>query len=261
MSASATGSPVAPTVRTALVSGGGSGIGRATAEKFLHEGWQVVATGRRLEPLHDLEKKHAGKVLAIPCDLTNADEVTSLCQRLNHDDKFGGSLCALINNAGAYERFGVGSDDDAHWLRMLEANLLSAVRLTRGLLPLLRSHRGVIINVASTLGLKPIPETAAYSAAKAAMINWTKCLALESGKHGVRANCVCPGIVDTPIHPFHSQEPAEKAKTLASLANLQVLGRIGTPQEIAHSIWSLCAPGSEWTTGSLLVVDGGISLL
>jgi NAD(P)-dependent dehydrogenase (short-subunit alcohol dehydrogenase family) len=131
------------------------------------------------------------------------------------------------------------------------------VRLTHALLTHLEKNRGVVINVSSNLGLRPIPRTSAYSASKAAMINWTQSLAIELGPTGVRANCVCPGIIDTPIQAFHGQSAEQKA----ALGNLQPIGRIGVPDDVAYAIWSLCGPGSEWMTGSVLTVDGGISLV
>jgi NAD(P)-dependent dehydrogenase (short-subunit alcohol dehydrogenase family) len=242
-----------------LITGAGTGIGRATAERFLKEGWSIVAVGRRTEPLEALHSAYPGRVLAHACDLTKAADVERLSERLKHDCPEG--LSALINNAGAYERVSFLQTDDAHWERMFEANLFAPVRLTRALLPLLEKTAGAVINVSSTLGLRPVVATSAYAAAKAALVNWTQSLALEMAGQKVRVNCVCPGIVDTPIHPFHTQGPEAKLKTLDSLAPLQPLGRIGRPEEVAHAIWSLSAPGSEWMTGSILTVDGGIALV
>ena len=104
----------------------------------------------------------------------------------------------------------------------------------------------------------PIPNTAGFSPSKAALINWTASFAKEAGVDGVRVNCVCPGIIDTPIQAFHAAP--NKAELLASMAGLQPLGRIGTPDDVAHMIWSLAGPGSEWTTGAVVTVDGGINL-
>jgi NAD(P)-dependent dehydrogenase (short-subunit alcohol dehydrogenase family) len=247
---------VAVRVATALVTGAGTGIGRAIAEKFLGEGWSVVAVGRRPEPLRELEKAHPGKVRAIPCDVANADEVKKLTAHLGSDATFGATLTALVNNAGVYERREFLKTNDNEWLATFETNLLGPVHLTRDLYPLLKKNQGVIINISSTLGLKPVAATSVYSATKAAMINWTQTLALEAGVDRVRVNCICPGIVDTPIHPFHGK-PADQEK----LAHLQPLGRIGTPEDVAHAVWSLAGPGSEWITGAVLCVDGGIHLV
>ena len=116
-----------------------------------------------------------------------------------------------------------------------------------------------IVNVSSTLGLRPTADTSAYSATKAAMVNWTHSLALGLGAQNIRANCVCPGLVDTPIHPFHDQPAERKQITLQKMAHMQPLGRIGTPEEIAKAIYFLACEDSSWTTGSVLSVDGGIN--
>lgn len=240
---------------TALITGAGSGIGRACAERFLREGFRVVAVGRKIAPLGDVvARAPAGRALAISCDLTKASDVDRLTQQLAHDSQFGATLKVLVNNAGIYERKPLVSADDAHWAAMFETNLMGPVRLTRSLYPLLRANQGVVINVSSTLSLRSIQEAAAYSAAKAAMNSWTETLALESAPDGVRANCVAPGIVDTPIHAFTAEQKTQ-------FAGFQPLGRVGEPADVAHAVWSLAAPGSEWITGSILKVDGGIHLV
>ena len=102
---------------------------------------------------------------------------------------------------------------------------------------------------------------AAYAATKAALINWTQSLARELGPSGVRANCVCPGIIDTPIHPFHALSPDAKKKVKDQMRELQPLGRIGEADEVAEAIVFLALEKSKWTTGAILNVDGGINLV
>jgi NAD(P)-dependent dehydrogenase (short-subunit alcohol dehydrogenase family) len=243
-------------IPTALISGGGSGIGRATALRFLNEGWQVVIIGRRLEPLQEFAGQSPDRIFPFACDITKIQDVEKLASELRKKSGLADSLNVIVNNAGIFERRSIRDTDDALWMRIFETNLLGSVRLTREFLPEIERNHGAIINVSSTLGLRPVAETSAYSALKAAMINWTQCLALEISPSGARANCVCPGIVDTPIHAFHSQTENEKQ----GLNSLQPLGRLGRPEDVAHAIWSLSAPGSEWMTGSVLNVDGGIYL-
>ena len=240
-----------------LITGAGSGIGRAVAEKFLSAGYHVALVGRRLEPLKEIENAHLGRAKAFTCDVASGKDVARLGQEIASDPYFGQSLTILVNNAGVFERKTFQQTDDVAWLKMFETNFFGAVRVTRELLPHMKKNRGVIINVSSGLGLKPAAETTAYSASKAAMNNWTQGLALEVAGHGVRVNCVCPGIVDTPIHGFHGK--GEEA--LNAMGGLQPLGRVGRPQEIAHAVFSLSGPGSEWTTGAILCVDGGINLV
>lgn len=241
---------------TVLVTGAGTGIGRAIAENFLREGFDVVAIGRRPEPLRELEKMNSGKIRAIPCDISKTDDVKKLGAFLASDSNFGAKLSVLVNNAGVYERRAFADTNDHDWSETFEINLFGAVRLTREVLPLLVKNQGAVVNVSSTLGVKPVSHTSVYSASKAAMINWTQALAIEVGPQKVRVNCVCPGIVDTPIHPFHA-----KPEQLKALESLQPLGRVGKPSDVAHAVWSLAGPGSEWITGAVLTVDGGISLV
>ena len=242
--------------KSVLITGAGSGIGLATAEAFLTEGWHVIAVGRRLELLKALEEKSPGHVLPLVCDITKSDSINKMAAELAKHEGFNSALCAVVNNAGIFIRKSFEKTTDTEWEQLFETNLMGAVKLTRKFLPQIKKNRGVVINVSSSLGVKPIPETSAYSALKSAMINWTQCLALELAPSGARANCVCPGIVDTPIHGFHSQSAAEKLP----LQNLQPLGRLGQPQDVAHGILALAGRGSEWITGASLTIDGGITL-
>lgn len=241
-----------------LITGAGSGIGRAVAERFLKEGFRVIAVGRRIGLLNDLKNNSpSGRVLALAADITKAGDVSSVVQALEANSEFGAGLSVLVNNAGIFSRASFRETAESVWESMFQTNLLGPVRLTRALLPVLEKNRGVIVNISSTLGLRPVVNTSAYSALKAAMVNWTEALALEEGPAGVRVNCICPGIVDTPIQDFHWQPNAEKSK----LGGLQPLGRIGRPEDVAHAVWSVASPGSEWMTGSILKIDGGINLV
>ena len=243
-------------VKSVLITGAGSGIGLATAELFLERGWIVIAAGRRLAPLEALAQRFANRVLPLTCDVADETSVEKFVRAVKTSPTFYDGLKVLINNAGIYERATVLETSDQIWMSLFQTNLLGAVRVTRPFQEILQKNEGAIVNVSSNLGLKPIPETSAYSAVKAAMINWTQSLALELGAKKIRANCICPGIVETPIHPFFGQDDEQKAP----LQNLQPLGRIGQPRDVAHAIYSVSGPGSEWMTGAVLTIDGGILL-
>ena len=133
------------------------------------------------------------------------------------------NITALINNAGVYKPANFDKDDDSVWEIHFNANLMSAVRLTRFLWPTLKENKAHIVNISSTLAIRPIANTVAYSAIKAAMNNWTLSLAIEGGPFGVTANCICPGLVDTPIHGFHGSAYKEfnLLDVLVSLKTLQ----------------------------------------
>lgn len=172
------------------------------------------------------------------------------------------SIKALINNAGIYERAPFIDCTDEIWERQLTSNLIAPARLSRQIVPLIAaSGGGTIVNISSTLGLRPAPTTAAYSAAKAGLINLTMTMARELADLKIRVNCICPGIVDTPIHAFHGIDTPEAKATVAALDKLQPAGRIGRPEEVAAGVLYFCQPLSEWTTGAVLNIDGGINLM
>jgi NAD(P)-dependent dehydrogenase (short-subunit alcohol dehydrogenase family) len=108
--------------------------------------------------------------------------------------------------------------------------------------------------------VSPIEKTSAYSALKAAMINWTMSLAIEGGSKNIRANAVAPGIIDTPIHPFHNFAPEKKMKIESGISHIQLLPNLGKPEDVAQSIFFLASSKSKFTTGSILNVDGGINI-
>lgn len=247
-----------------IVTGAGTGIGAAVAKKFINEGWRVVGIARRSGPLESMRFLLGSDFNYFTLDLARPDiakELTLQIEKIETSWNFSSNFKALINNAGIYRPQSFLNSSEQEWKEQFDVNFFSIVRTCKALLPyLIKNSEGVIVNVSSTLAHRPILNTCGYSASKAALNNFTLGLALEMAPYKIRVNAVCPGIIDTPIHQFeNSPEGAEQAK--ANVAPLQPLGRIGLPEEVAHSIFHFCAPGSEWTTGSLLTVDGGIQLL
>lgn len=243
--------------KAALITGASSGIGAATAKLFSEKGYFVLLLGRNEERLQKVALECRNGASLLKADLSNPAQVEKYTQHLFQRPDI--QLEVLINNAGIYERNDSTKDDMQIWKNQFETNLFGSVNLTQKLMPLfLKQNKGSIVNVSSTLGLKPAATVSAYSASKAAMINWTQSLALELGPKNIRVNCVCPGIVDTPIHSFHSA--SDKDKIIENMKSLQPLQRIGTSEEIAEAIYFLGSPLSSWTTGSVLSVDGGINL-
>jgi NAD(P)-dependent dehydrogenase (short-subunit alcohol dehydrogenase family) len=242
-----------------LVTGASSGIGAATALEFSNNGYFVYLMGRNREQLERVAQQCRSGASIVSCDLRDS---TGLNKRLDEilNTKIH-QITTVVNNAGIYQTHTTEEGDDDIWKGLFETNLLGHVRIARRFFPYFKKNGGgSFINVSSTLGLRPTSNTSAYSAMKAAMINWTESLALEGGPFQIRANCICPGIVDTPIHSFHLLKTEEKNASLEKLASLQPLGRIGRPDEIAKAIYFLSSNQSSWTTGAVLPVDGGINL-
>ncbi|MGE0632097.1 MAG: SDR family NAD(P)-dependent oxidoreductase [Pseudobdellovibrionaceae bacterium] len=245
-------------MRSVIVTGAGTGIGAATAKLFSKNGYHAFLLGRRKEYLENVAKECSHSSV-IPCDLTKAEDVNNAVSQILLNKKL--SIEVLVQNAGIFERHSFAEGSDELWRNQFETNLFGAVRLTRAIWPYFAEKRkGSVVMVSSTLGMKPAGGMTAYCATKAAMISLTQSLAIEGGPLGIRVNCVAPGIVDTPIHSFHSMDSLEKETTLAQMSSLQPLGRIGTSEEIATSIFFLGSDQSSWTTGSTLAVDGGINL-
>lgn len=241
--------------KAALITGASSGIGAATAIEFAKNGYFVYLMGRDKDRLAEVALQCRSGASLLSCDLTDAPALDKRLQELvsTHIHR----VDIIVNNAGIYKTHSTEEGHDNLWQQQFQVNLLAPVRIVRALFPYFKRHGGgSIVNVSSTLGLRPQGPTAAYSALKAALINWTQSLALEGAAHGIRANCVCPGIVDTPIHSFQNLDAAR----FAQIQSLQPLGRIGTPQEVARSIFFLGSEQSSWTTGAILAVDGGINL-
>lgn len=245
--------------KAALITGAGSGIGKATALELSRKGYFVYLMGRDKEKLEATALGCRSGAALLSCDLKVPAEVEKRVLEATENPLH--KIEILVNNAGVFATHSSEEGSDELWREQFEVNLLGSVRLVRLLLPTFKKNgAGSIVNVASTLALKPSANTAAYSATKAAMVAWTASLAQELGPFGIRVNCVCPGIVDTPIHGFHHQPAEQKAQTLQQMAKLQPLGRVGSVDELAKSICFLAGEDSAWTTGAVLAVDGGINL-
>lgn len=245
--------------KAALITGASSGIGQATALEFSRQGYFVYLMGRDKARLEETALKCGAGACLLSCDITDPAQVEKRVREIYENPLY--RLEVLVNSAGIFKTHSMEEGTDEIWSSHFQANLLGPVRLTRLLIPYFKKHqKGSIVNVASTLGLRPSSNTGAYSALKAGMINWTQSLAQEAGAYGVRVNCICPGIVDTPIHSFHGLQEQQKKHALAEMAKLQPLGRIGTPEDLAKSIYFIASDLSSWTTGAVLSVDGGINL-
>lgn len=241
----------------ALVTGGGSGIGAATARRLAAAGYGVCVTGRRPEPLDEVAAETGG--LAVVADTADGAAIGRAVEAAV--ERFGG-LDALVVSAGTGASGAVAEQTPERWTRVIETNLTGAFLACRAALPHLVESRGTVVTVASVAGLRASPESAAYDASKAGMIMLTQSIAFDYGPRGVRANCVCPGWIRTPMADAAMDELAERTggdrESAYVLANRMVpMRRAGTPEEAAEAIVWLASPPSSYVNGAVLPVDGG----
>ena len=225
--------------RTALITGGSGGIGKAIARRFKNEGAEVI--------IFDLEKPdYSGKFFRV--DVGVEEQIEEAFRKIK-------KLDILVNNAGIYLQTHVEKTKPEELERLIDTNWKGVYLMCRYALPLLKS-KGSIINIASSLGVVPEPESAAYCSTKAAVIMLTKCLALEHASAGLRVNAILPGPIDTPLlrRVFSSE------KERVEYAKLNPMGRIGTPEDVANVALFLASDEAGYVTGGLYTVDGGESV-
>lgn len=244
-----------------IITGAGSGLGRALSEALASRGRPVVLVGRREHRLLETRDRclrfraPESKYPVVVADLTEdgaAEYVVSeTLQKL-------GAIHALVNNAGL-ARFGpVEEADPDDWTRMIQTNLLGPAALLKHAAPALREARGAVVNVGSIGGLLALPGRALYGASKAALAHLTRSLARELAPE-VRVNAVLPGAIDTEMYDDLGLDEEAVSRLRAEMILTTPLGRMGTVQDVVPWIELLLGPAGEWVTGSLFVVDGGRS--
>ena len=245
--------------KVALVTGGGTGIGRGVAVAFAREGARVALMGRRPEPLAATASEiraFGADCLEIKGDVAREADVASVIAEI---ERAWERLDVVVNNAACYEPRPALDTELESWDRTLAVNLRGPYLMARAAFPALARSHGSVINVSSTIGLRPVPGAAAYCVSKAALDMLTRVLAVEWAGSRVRVNSILLGIVDTPLHQTRAIE--DQAAWRASADRMHPLGRMGTPADAAEAAVYLASDRAAWTTGALLVVDGGISLV
>jgi meso-butanediol dehydrogenase/(S,S)-butanediol dehydrogenase/diacetyl reductase len=248
--------------KVAIVSGGGTGIGAATARRFAAEGAKVVVTGRRPEPLEEVAADTVG--LAVPGDAADPAHAPAVVAATR--ERFGG-VDIVVANAGVGFGGSAGDVDDERWARTIDVNLTGPLRLVRAAIPaLLERDGGSIVLVSSISGLVASTDSAAYMASKVGLIGLARSLAVDYGSKGIRANALCPGWVITPMADEGADELAEARGITREEAYLlgteQVpLRRPATPEEMASCILFLASDESSYVTGAVIVADGGTTIV
>lgn len=244
--------------KVTIITGAKSGIGLATASRFGDEGAKVV-----LADVRDAEQevrgitKRGGEALFAQADVSSEAQVTALIEKAL---SAYGRLDVLVNNAGIELAKKVTDTTEAEWDRLMDVNLKGVFLCCKAAIPVMRRQGGgVIVNVASELGLVGGSEIAAYSASKGGIVQLTKAMAIDHVGDGIRVNCVCPGPVATPLLEAIIEASSDPEEERRSIVEKTLMKRVGRSEEIADVILFLASEESSYMTGSVVVVDGGLT--
>ncbi|MBE12149.1 MAG: short-chain dehydrogenase [Chloroflexi bacterium] len=247
--------------KVALITGGGSGIGRACAEMFAREGARVAVSDISLERAQATTQfvtSHGGEAIAISGDVSVGDDAQNMVSATV--EKFG-KLDVLVNSAGVSARNAMpkGSSPEEVWDKVIDVNLKGTYMVSWHAMPeMAKSGGGSIINLSSIMGLVGYPVGMGggfnpYNPSKGGVLQFTRNLAIDSASKNVRVNCICPGYVETNLTSALTKD----AEALSRLETLHPIGRLGQPEEIAYAALYLASDESGFVTGTPLVVDGG----
>jgi NAD(P)-dependent dehydrogenase (short-subunit alcohol dehydrogenase family) len=247
--------------KVALVTGGASGIGRATALTFAREGAKLVVADMNEEGGHQtvhMITEQGGEAIFVQVDVTSANAVEAMISKTV--ETYGRLDCAH-NNAGI-SGFGIAGDaytltaeyPEERWHQVIAVNLTGVWLCMKYEIPqMLHQGGGTIVNTASAAGLVGTRGTSAYVASKHGVVGLTKTAALEYAQQGIRVNCVCPGVIETPMTARGLSDPERRARIIA----MEPIGRVGTPEEVAEAVVWLCSDAASFVTGHTMTIDGG----
>lgn len=244
--------------KVAIITGGASGIGRATAVLFAQEGAAVAIVDINPEQGHatigEIEAK-GGKAIFIHGDVGHADDCQAAVEKTV---AAFGRLDILFNNAGIVRRANVVHTTEAEWDKVMAVNVKSIFLMSKFAIPHMeKAGGGSIINTSSGWGLKGGPNAVSYCASKGAVTNMTRAMAIDHGKHNIRVNCVCPGDTDTPMLRDEARQLGQAEAAFMAEAAQRPLQRYAQPEEIAQAVLYLASDAASYVTGSALVIDGG----
>ncbi len=249
------------TDKLAAVTGAGSGIGRAIAAVFGRQGAQVAALDldeAAARTTAEAIRSAGGKADALVCDVASAGQVSRVFEAI---ERTYGRLDILVNNAGIAHVGTIEQTSEDEFDRLYQVNVKGVFLCCKAAVPIMLRHGGgVILNMASIVSLIGVPERFAYSMSKGAVHTMTKSIAVDYVQQRIRCNCVCPARVHTPFvdNFVAAHYPGQEREALRRLSEYQPLGRMGTPEEVAHLALYLCSDEAAFITGQAYPIDGGV---
>ena len=239
--------------KSAIITGGGSGIGLACAKLFSNEGAKVAIIGRRKNRLELAAKEVKGHILPVVGDLTNNNDLDNLISKTLHAFK---KIDIVVNNGGIFSGSSVHETKDEDWNTIMNTNINSVFQLTKRVLPhMMKRKAGTFVHIASILGLVAAPGVAAYNVSKGALLQFNRSIAMEYGSLGIRSNAVCPGLVKTEM----TEDLMKDEELMLEWSKDYPIGRFGIPEDIASACLYLASDESSFVTGVALPVDGGFT--
>ena len=239
--------------KIAIITGGGTGIGLATARAFCQEGAKVILFGRRKEKLEKAVEKLGGSAMIVQGDMTNNNDLDKLINETLHNFK---KIDVLVNNAGLFNGSPLHEISDSQWDEIMDINIRSVFQLTRRVLPVMLSQKyGSIIHISSILGLIAVPKVAAYNVSKGALNQFSRSIAVEYDSSGIRSNSICPGLIATDM----TADLMKDADLMKEWSKEYPIGRFGKPEDVANACLYLASDESSFVTGITLPVDGGFT--
>ena len=239
--------------KTAIITGGGTGIGLATAHAFYQEGAKIILFGRRKEKLEKAVEKLGESAIIVQGDMTNNNDLDQLINETLHNFQ---KIDILVNNAGLFNGSPLHEISDSQWDEIMDINIRAVFQLTRRVLPAMLSQKyGSIIHISSILGLIAVPQVAAYNVSKGALNQFSRSIAVEYGSSGIRSNSICPGLIATDM----TADLMKDADLMKEWSKEYPIGRFGKPEDVANACLYLASDESSFVTGITLPVDGGFT--
>jgi len=241
------------TNKTAIITGGGSGIGQACAWAFYQEGANVVLFGRREDKLKETAQELGSRAMTVSGDMTRSEDLDRLVQETL--SKFH-RIDILVNNAGLFKGAPLHEISDEQYDEMMNINMRAVFQLTRRVLPVMMEQKsGNIIHISSILGIIAVPQVAVYNISKGALNQFSRSIAVEYGSNGIRSNSICPGLIETDM----TADLMKDETLMQEWSKGYPIGRFGKPEDVASACLFLASDESSFITGTVLPVDGGFT--